>query len=114
MNKRSAMIVAAGLIVALAAGAYALSLGSTGPTAAAAAKTAHRHKPIVKTIRRTVTVHQKAPASTHAVVATGPAPSVAPISGSSYQGSYGEPEDTSGASDDGAFSGGGSSSALDD
>ena len=62
MNKRSAIVVAAGLVVALVAGGFALSHGLVGPTptaAAATAKTQKHQKPIVRTEKRTVKVHRK-------------------------------------------------------
>jgi uncharacterized membrane protein YgcG len=73
VNKRSAMIVAAGLIVALVAGAYALALGVTGPATQAQAKTTAQ-KPAAHT--KTVTVHKNAPSS------HGGAAMSAPIAGS--------------------------------
>jgi len=46
MNKRSAMIVSASLIVILIAGAWALTLGLTRPTSPASAGTNHvKHTP---------------------------------------------------------------------
>lgn len=78
MNKRSAMIVAAGLIVALVAGAYALALGVTGPATQAQAKTTAQTSGRTKT----VTVHKKAPSS------HGGAAMSAPMPGSGGGGSY--------------------------
>jgi hypothetical protein len=67
MNKRSAMLVAAGLVLTLMVGGVAIAIGMTGPSASAAspktAKQHHKQKPIIKTIRRTVTIHKKAPAA---------------------------------------------------
>lgn len=59
MKKRSAMLMAAGLVVALAIGAAAMSL-SLGTTASAEGS---RANPIVKTVRDTVTIHKKAEGS---------------------------------------------------
>jgi hypothetical protein len=59
MKKRSAMLIAAGLVVALAIGAAAMSL-SLGTTASAEGS---RARPIVKTVRDTVTIHKKAKGS---------------------------------------------------
>ena len=59
MKKRSAMLIAAGLVVALAIGAAAMSL-SLGTTASAEGS---RARPIVKTVRDTVTIHKKAEGS---------------------------------------------------
>jgi hypothetical protein len=57
MNKRSAMLVAAGLVAALLAGGTALSFSLAGGTAVAQDG---RVEPIVRTERRTVTIHKKA------------------------------------------------------
>lgn len=56
MNKRSAMLMAAGLVVALGLGAAAMSF-SLGESASAEGS---RAKPIVKTVRDTVTIHRQA------------------------------------------------------
>jgi hypothetical protein len=66
MNKRSAMVVAAGLVAALLAGGAALSFSLAGGTAVA--QDGGRVKPIVKTERRTVTVHKKAKADPAQIV----------------------------------------------
>jgi cobalamin biosynthesis protein CobT len=59
MNKRSAMFVAAGLVLSLLVAGVAMSMGVTGPSADA--KTVARsQKPIVKTTTRTVTIHKQA------------------------------------------------------
>ena len=97
MNKRSAMIVAAGLIVALVAGAYALALGVTGPATAASAKTG----PHVRTQTHTVTIHKSSPSSGGAGAMS------APLGGRSY-GSYSS--SGGGAGGGGSFTGGGSGS----
>ena len=55
MNKRSAMLIAGGLVLAMGLAALAVSLGITGPTPAVAAQ--GRGTPIVRVERRTVTVH---------------------------------------------------------
>ena len=61
MNKRSAIAVALGLVAALAAGGFALSMGlATTGTAAKAASSLSQQKPKVHTIKRTITVHKKA------------------------------------------------------
>jgi hypothetical protein len=88
MNKRSAMFVAAGLILALVAGAYALALGVTGPAQSASAKTYVHAGPL-----KTVKIHLLAPSSggegamsapLHGTVVGNPGPA-----GSvSYSGSY--------------------------
>ena len=98
MNKRSAMIVAAGLIVALVAGAYALALGVTGPARAASAKTG----PHVRTQTHTVTVHKTSPSSGGAGAMS------APLGGRSY-GSTGGGTGGGGGAGAGSYSTGGHS-----
>jgi hypothetical protein len=68
MNKRSAMVVAAGLIVALVAGAYALALGVTGPAQSASAKTS----PQAQTRTKTVWIHKNAPSAGGAIAMSAP------------------------------------------
>lgn len=77
MNKRSAMMTAAGLVLALVVSGVALTMGITGPTAAAkkvpvAAKS--KQAPIVHTITHTVTVHKKADAPSTSASSGGSAP----------------------------------------
>ena len=67
MNRRSAMIVSAGLIVALVAGVYALVTGVTSPATSASAKDS---KP--KAITNTVTVHKHAPSSSNEAAMSAP------------------------------------------
>jgi hypothetical protein len=59
MNKRSAMFVAGGLVVALFVAGVAMAMGVTGPSADAKTTTSRR-EPIVQTRTRTVTVHKTA------------------------------------------------------
>jgi hypothetical protein len=92
MNKRSAMVVAAGLVAALLAGSAALSFSLSGGTAAA--EGAARVKPIVKTERRTVTIHKKAKANPAEVV-TISAPSTSGSSIDPSSGSSGSYDDSS-------------------
>lgn len=64
MNKRSAMLMAAGLVLTMIVAGVAITAGLTGPSASAAAPRAAHHrspKPIVKTIHKTETVHKKSP-----------------------------------------------------
>lgn len=61
MNKRSAMFVAAGLVLSLLVAGVSMAMGVTGPSADAKT-TVRSQKPIVKTVTRTVTVHKKAKA----------------------------------------------------
>jgi hypothetical protein len=60
MKKRSAALIAAGLVLAMGIGAMAVSLGLTGPTASNAA--ARAAAPVVRVERRTVTVQRNAEA----------------------------------------------------
>jgi hypothetical protein len=61
VNKRSAVLIAAGLVLTLAVGGLAVSLGLTGPTPVDAAGA--RPERVVKVQRSTVTVHRKADAA---------------------------------------------------
>jgi len=63
MNKRSAAIVAAGLVAVLALGGFAYSRGLTGPSvsAAAAGERVSHPKPMVRTHTKRVVVHRSAP-----------------------------------------------------
>ena len=63
MNKRSAMAIAAGMIVALMVGAAAVSIGLGGPGTATAGATRAAGAPVVRTTHRTVTVHKPAKSS---------------------------------------------------
>jgi hypothetical protein len=74
MNKRTAIVIAAGVVVAMFAGAFAMS--ATDRPSVAEASTHHReHR--VRTVHRTITVHRtESPAP--AVVRTASAPAVAP------------------------------------
>jgi len=67
MKKKSAMVVAAGLAVALLAATVALSMSLSGGGTAQAETTKHS-KPIVRTVHRTVTIHKDAKASGEATV----------------------------------------------
>lgn len=59
MNKRSAMVIAAGLVMSMLAGLAVFTLTMGGGTTATAQSVA-RPKPIVKTVKHTVTIHKKA------------------------------------------------------
>ena len=63
MNKRSAMLIAAGLVLTLGIGGMAVSLGLTGPAPVNAADAA-RPERVVRVERRTVTVDRTADADT--------------------------------------------------
>jgi len=135
MNKRSAMMVAAGLVLTLVVGGVAVAVGMTGPSASSAQpKLTHKkNKPIIKTTKKTVTVHKKAPAQPGTVVTvpssySGSASSSSGSgSGSSYDDSttsgdsYGDSEDTEDSEDsedpgseDGSSTDGGGSGVEDD
>jgi hypothetical protein len=58
MNKRSAMTVAAGLVAALVSAVGAVSVSLAGRSSVQA-QSPSAAKPIVKTIRRTITIHRK-------------------------------------------------------
>lgn len=62
MTKRTAMLMAAGVVAALLGGSLALAFGLSGNTAAVA-DTPARRDPIVRTIHRTVTVDKQAKGS---------------------------------------------------
>jgi hypothetical protein len=93
MNKRSAAIVAAGLVAVLALGGFAYSRGLTGPSvsAAAAGERASHPKPIVRTHVKRVVVHRSAPATAPRIVYSR-APST--ISASASQDQSGSDDDT--------------------
>lgn len=97
MNKRSAMLVAAGLVLTLVVGGVAVAVGMTGPDASSAQPRLTQHKknkPIIKTTKKTVTVHKKAPAQAGTVV-TVPAASTGTVSSSSSGSSYDDSDDSS-------------------
>jgi hypothetical protein len=71
MNKRSAMLVAAGLVAALLAGVAAVRMSVGGGIPASAAN--EKVKPIVHTIERTITVHKKAKHSSQPALVVLPA-----------------------------------------
>ena len=100
MNKRSAMLMAAGLVLTLIVGGVAMSTGLTGPTPSQAAPRAGQRqkapKPIIKTVKHTVTVHKQGTATPATATATAPA-----TSGSSSAGSLsGSMDDDQGISSD--------------
>ena len=93
MNKRSAMLVAAGLVLTLIVGGVALSVGLTGPEASQAATRVNHRKqkpePIIRTVHRTVTVHQQGQAAAAAPVSSsGSSATTSAYSGGSTTGSY--------------------------
>ncbi len=70
MNKRSAAIVAAGLVAVLTLGGFAYSRGLTGlgVSVAAAGEQVSHSKPIVRTHTKRVVVHRSAPAPAPRIV----------------------------------------------
>jgi hypothetical protein len=90
VNKRSAVLIAAGLVLTLGIGGLAVWLGLTGPTPVNAVETA-RPERVVKVERRTVTVHRKAKATSAAtVVLSAPVPGsgMGDDSGDRYEGEH--------------------------
>jgi hypothetical protein len=73
MNKRSAMLLAAGLVLTLVVGGIAVAVGLTGPEIGSARPRSGREtpSPIVKTTTKTVTVHRKGDASTDGAAVSG-------------------------------------------
>ncbi|MGZ8629482.1 MAG: hypothetical protein ACXWZF_00740 [Actinomycetota bacterium] len=121
MNKRSALMVAAGLILTLVVGGLAVAIGLTGPSVSSAVPRAGRTtpEPVVRTVKRTVTVHKEAEPQ-HAGVVQVPA-SVVPAASSSTSvsddssGGYEEHENEDGSEDHSEGEhGGGEGGAEDD
>ena len=82
MNKRSAMLMAAGLVLTMIIAGIAISAGLTGLSTSAAAPRViqpRTHKPIVKTVRTTRTVHKKAPQAPVAPRSMGVSSTTAPV-----------------------------------
>ena len=116
MNKRSALMLSAGLVLTLILGGLAVATGLTGPSVSNAVPRVQRSstsEPVVRTVRRTVTVHKKADAKPGQIVQVG-APAATSPSGSSgtsgsdddsYEDSYddddeGEDDDSEDEQDD--------------
>jgi hypothetical protein len=85
MKQRSAMMAAAGLVLALGLAGFGLATGMTGPSADAKAVRPDHRKPIVHTTKRTVTIHKKGEATASAPVVSSTAPSSATASAGSYE-----------------------------
>lgn len=113
MKQRSAMVVAAGLVVALALAGLGIMMGMTGPSADAKAPHLRPRPPIVHTTTRTITVHKPGSATSAGGSTTwgsSTAPSTA-MSGSDDQFETSDDsanesgfESESGSSQDGGFS----------
>lgn len=85
MNKRSAMLMAAGLVLTLIVGGVAMSIGLTGPTSSEATPRAERRRaaaPIVKTVKHTVTVHKRGSAAPATGTGTSGSTSAGSVTGS--------------------------------
>lgn len=82
MNRRTAMLTAGGLVLAMVVAGVALAMGITGPSQAAAhvSKGRHTANPIVRTVSRTETVHRQAKSSSGSVAVV---PAAATLSSSS-------------------------------
>jgi hypothetical protein len=93
MKKRSALLMAAGLVVALVAGAVAMTIGFSGNGTAEAGSRAKRD-PVVRTIRRTITVHKDAKATDQASVQVVQLSSSDPSTTSDSSGSESESDDS--------------------
>jgi len=97
MNKRSALMLSAGLVLTLIVGGLAVATGLTGPSVSNAVPRAQRSstsEPVVRTVRRTVTVHKKADAKPGQVVRVASPASTSGTSGtSSTDDTYGDDDD---------------------
>ncbi len=87
MNKRSAVLIAAGLVLTLAIGGLAVSLGLTGPTPVNAAGPV-RPERVVKVESRTVTIHRKAESRPPRATITLSAPAADPSMGDDSDDGY--------------------------
>jgi hypothetical protein len=113
MNKRSALMLSAGMVLTLIVGGLAVATGLTGPSVSNAVPRVQRSsssEPVVRTVRRTVTVHKKADAKPGQVVQVGvPATTSGPSSTSgtsgndddSYEDSYDDDEQDDHEDDEG-------------
>lgn len=102
MNKRSALVVSAGLVLTLVAGGLAVVIGMTGPTiSSGSSRTDTAVEPLVRTVRRTITVRRQAKADTSPVVQLSSSGTSASGDGSSSSSSSSEgPEREDHGSDD--------------
>lgn len=110
MNKRSAMLMAAGLVLTMMLAGVAITAGLTGPSTGAAAPRAAQQrapKPLVKTIRSTRTVHKKASQGTAGATSSGGVPVVQAVSSPRSSASIGSYEDDHGHEEDVSHAGGG-------
>ena len=89
MKKRSAMLVAAGLVLAMVVAGLGFTMGLTGPTADAKRVSVGRtsQKPIVHTKTKTITIHKQAESQSSdasIVYSDGTAPGTSGATTSSY------------------------------
>ena len=68
MNKRSALLASAGLVLTLVAGGLAVVIGITGPTISSGSPRTDTVEPRVRTVKRTITVRRQAKADAAQVV----------------------------------------------
>ena len=104
MNKRSAMLMAAGLVLTLIVGGVAMSIGLTGPTSSEATPRAERRRaaaPIVKTVKHTVTVHKRGSATPATGTGTSDSNSAGSVAGASDE-DHGSDGDDDGHGDHGS------------
>jgi hypothetical protein len=87
MKQRSALLVAAGLVLALGLAGFGLATGMTGPSADAKPVRPDHRTPIVHTTTRTVTIHKKGDAtgSASVVPATTASSAASTVSSGSYE-----------------------------
>jgi hypothetical protein len=100
MNKRSAVLVASGLVLAMVSAAFGIMMGFTGPSSAGTQGVHVRaeRKPVVKTVTDKRTIHKAAPGGsggTTVVLTRTPAPPT----GGSDDGTEASQEGTDGSSD---------------
>jgi hypothetical protein len=111
MDRRSAMVVAGGLVLTMIGCAVALVMGVGGSSSAALGDGRRDHrKPVIRTITDTVKVHRAAPGApvtggTTTVVTSGGASSASSTSSGSHHGSAGHHHGSGGGSSSGSSDG---------
>ncbi len=100
MNKRSALVVSAGLVLTLVAGGLAVVIGMTGPTISSGSpRTDTQVEPIVRTVKRTITVRKQAKADPSPVVQRSSSGTSESGDGSSSSSSGGSEREDNGSED---------------
>jgi len=96
MNKRSALLVASGLVLAMVSAAFGIMMGFTGPSSAGAHGVHVRaeRKPVVKTVTDKRTIHKAAPGGTAGGSAVVLTRTPAPPTGGSDNGTEGSQQGT--------------------